>query len=172
MTEENLACRIESLTTQLDQAWARERRVRKGLLRKHGIKAALIGALILCFGASALLEKEIGTWTRPALGLTALCAGLVLMYGQRRTRGARFEFWALVLIGAWDVVMALSFVLTMSVWIAGAGSLTARWPWDLEPFPAGQPVVYPVALYLMIAAMVWGDHLRAVREDLRADSGR
>lgn len=153
------------VTSQLRRAWEEERRVRMTLLKQHARLGIVTGVLMLVGGASAYLEVRIGVWTRPVLGGLALLSGGMLLYGLQRTNGALFEVVGLALIGLWDCVM-LGVFIALCTDAAIQGGLELKYPWDLTPFPP-QPALYPVGVYLGIAAMIWGTHLPAAWRDHR-----
>lgn len=156
---------LKRLTDELHAAWKQERATRLSLLRLHALMGILVGTLIITTGAASKAEADFGLWVRPMLGGLALASGAVLLLGIRRLdTNYRLECLGLILMGLWDTLMAVVITGVM---------FTYRGPWVLPgahlvpSMPDAQPRPYAVVVYLALALMVWGVHLRAVLADRR-----
>lgn len=159
----DIAQTIKRLAAALHAAYERERETRMELLRAHAWKAMLVGILMSVTGTAIVFEEYIGIWTRPTLSFLAFVSGALLLYGLNRPGGrVRAEMASLIAVGLWDVLMAVAFVWTVVVHPA---DFQLVMPGSLEPLPSTQPRPYPIVVYLSLAYMVWGVHLRAVWRD-------
>ncbi|NLC20972.1 MAG: hypothetical protein GX771_03560 [Halomonadaceae bacterium] len=114
-----------------------------GLVAKHGMKEALYAG-----GHSMLV-----TWLSPAaVGSTLLMSRALWL--QWRERGARALTWRFSMPLAWLITVLAA--LTLPWWLPLGESGTA-WP-PLQEFPA---LVWPAALGLAIAGLVWGTSRQA-----------
>lgn len=158
--------KVGELVVQLNSAYQRERTTRRHLLTIHGWKGVVAGTLMSMLGTAAVLEATFGTWIRPTISSLAVAAGILLLFGLRRWSGTFWEMVGLMMMGAWDLIMAAAFFTTFVIYVHDNG-LVIRTPWDLRPFPEGQPAAYAIAIYVSLAVMIWGVHLTAVRRERR-----
>lgn len=163
-----LAQRIEMLFEQTQAQFRQERAGRLASLTVHGLRAAIIGALIIVGGAPGNIESSIGLFARPLLGYLALLAGVFMLAGPRlyfsgRNQG-KFEVLGLAMVGFWDALFAASLVFS---WFAYPGDWVLCWPWELKAVPPLQPRIYAPFIYLALTSMVWGVHLRTTLRERR-----
>lgn len=129
------------------QGWEQANRL--GLLAVHGLIGLIAGTLILING-SAMSFDLIGLWVRSLTGGIALVGGAVLLAGLVRTpRSVRLEVTGLVLLGIWDLMMAVAF-LTATI---AVGELNFTWPWIRVPDDI-RTRLYPIALYVGMLALI------------------
>lgn len=140
---------LERATLALAARAEWEQSNRRGLLWVHGIVAAVVGLQILLFGGPGNIERAVGIWTRPALGVCALVGGLLLMSGLlARPRSIRREVLGLAGVGVWDLCMTIGLIGAR----VDAGSFAPR-PL-LEHQPPGYVVPYAIAVYGGMLALI------------------
>lgn len=163
-----LSDELAHLTTLLNNAYERERRIRISLLRLHAWMGISAGIAISFTGAGALMEQNFGIWIRDVLGLVSFTAGVVLLLGLRRKGGKMtMELLGLAMMASWYTAMILSFIGL----IHGYG---AEWTFAIPglhtELPVDQPRPFPLLVYSTLTTMVLGVHLRAVLYDRRSRS--
>lgn len=154
-----LANRIALLMERKEARYAGERGTRLRLLDLHSWKAMLAGVLMVVAGAPGVVEENLGLWVRPAMGYAALIAGVALLVGQRLYSDGRLEKYGLMLLGLWDLALA---VMLLHAIVTFQGPWELCWPWELEPIDRLQPRLYAPVIYLALCSMLWGPHLRAL----------
>jgi hypothetical protein len=124
---------------------------RLGLLWVHAATGVVAGTLILTTGTAMSLTLVL-PHARPLTGVPAIAGGLILAAGLlARPRRVLVEVAGLVLLGAWDLVMAVGFVLS-----AANPAIPARW--------------YPIAVYAGFFALI-SVHLWTLRSIWRGNRG-
>lgn len=142
-----------------------ETRAKVSLLRIHGWKALLIGALMMATGGNYVIEEALGVWTRPALATLAFVSGAFLLASVELQNGtkarSKVEALALGLVGLWDALMLTSILVSMSVY--------RDWQFysPLEVMPPEQPRPFVVVVYAALTMMVWTVHLATTVEKVR-----
>lgn len=159
MTDEALD-RLEKVAGNVARQAEWERANRVGLLWAHAGVGLLAGVQMLLFGTASNIEELVGLWTRAALGSLGVVGGLVLALGIRRRHRHR-HYWleceaiGLVLIGLWDLCMALGMLVAR----IQAGGFKPRALWEPLPPPGTYVLPYPVAVYaglfLLICVHLW-----------------
>lgn len=151
------------LEAALKRAYEEERFTRKLLLRLHGAKGVAVGLAMMIGGVPAQWETE-RTDFRFYLGSLAIVAGFTLFVGaHRRFNRTTMELTGLVLMGIWDILITLSFCVSICAY---AGEWVLVWPWDTHTIiPLDQPRIYPVFVYAALATMIWTAHFSAVMRE-------
>ena len=149
---ENVATRAE---------WERANRV--GLLWVHAVVGFVAGLQMLLYGSASTIEASVGVWSRAALGGMGVLGGVLLAGGIVRGRSVVLEALGLAVIGLWDALMAVGFIVAR----VRAGQFSPRNL--LEPIPDGYVLPYPISIYLGLAALI-AVHLWTLRRFVR--SGR
>ncbi len=157
-----LSAEIGRLTNALSAAYERERNTRIALLRLHALTGITVGILVVFTGTASMFEDVFGVWVRPAIGGLAFISGILLLFGIQRKKGRyKAEITGLVLMGLWDMLMAVAIIGVVF-------SYNQPWVFPMPgtpEIPLDQPRLYAIAVYLMLGTMVWGVHLRAVLTD-------
>lgn len=140
---------------------------RRNILQMHGLKAIGAGIFILLFGFNRSVEAFVGVWTRGLAGWAAVAAGVVLLVAARARAETptvlRSQLRALVVIGAWDALMAIAVVAAV-VEYGGPWEMTAFW--HASP-PPPQPIPFPMVIYVALSAFLWV-HSRTIVGVLRS----
>lgn len=129
--------RIETAAERLGRRMHWEQGNRIGLLRLHAAIGILSGSQMLLFGGAGVIEKTLGLWTRPLLGLLGLVGGFVLTFGLlSRPRSIIAEAIGLTMIACWDFLMAFGLAFAR----VSIG--------DFQILPLDQPLPPPTVPYV------------------------
>lgn len=141
--------RLERTAERIVSRQTYEQQNRWGLLWVHALMGLTAGVQMSLWGSASNIEGNLGTWVRPVLAGIGFFGGLSLAVGlSTRPRSIPFEVVGLVLVGLWDLCMAL-------------GLFVARVRQDnFGRIPLGQPLepgyvaAYPISVYGGLFALV------------------
>lgn len=154
MTDEALD-RLEEAAESVAQKAEWEHANRVGLLRVHAAVGLVAGAQMLAYGSASNIEALVGVWSRSVLGLLGILGGVVLAIGitwrrRRRRHWLETEALGLVLLGAWDLFMALGMLASRIL----AGDFHFRGLFEPLPQPGTYVLPYPIAVYAGLFALI------------------
>jgi hypothetical protein len=155
---------VELFEAEETERYQDERRARLGLLDLHAVRGIIVGLAIIIGGAPNLIETNFGLISRPLFGWLPLIAGSLVIFGQRLYASSLPERIGLVLLGLWDITFGLALAWVI---LGYDGDWVLCAPWTLQELPEDQPRLYPPLIYLVLCAMLWGPHLRALLGDKR-----